>query len=178
MIEITRRRFLTLSALGASSIALTACAGGAVIMRTERSEPISRVSIAEATEKMNAMRAERRLPLLSHNATLQRVADEQAQIMADTTQVSHTAAPEQTLVVRLRRAGFGGGAGENLAGGPPNLDTVIDGWLKSPSHNRTMVNPDYVQFGIALRRGPSTTYNTYGTYWALLMGVRSPEGRA
>ncbi|SDG57888.1 Cysteine-rich secretory protein family protein [Pelagibacterium luteolum] len=147
-------------------------------MSTERTAPVSSITIAEATEKLNAMRAERRLPLLSHNAALQRAADEQAQIMAETTRVSHTADPEQTLVIRLRRSGFGGGAGENLAGGPPNLDTVIAGWLKSPSHNKTMVNPDYVQFGIALRRGRSTTYNTYGTYWALLMGVRSPEGRA
>ena len=176
MIEITRRRFLTLSALGAGATLLAACSGS-VIMTTERAEPVSSVSIAEATEKLNAMRAERRLPLLSHNATLQKVAEEQARLMADNSTVAHTAAPEQTLHTRLRRMGFGGGAGENLAGGPPNLDTAIAGWLKSPSHNRTMVNPDYVQFGIAIERGPSTAYNTYGTYWALLMGVKSPPGR-
>lgn len=178
MFEITRRRFLTLSALGASAAALAACSSGSVIMTTERAEPVSSVSIAEATEKLNAMRAERGLPLLTHNATLQAVAEEQARLMADNRTVAHTAAPEQTLVTRLRRAGFGGGAGENLAGGPPNLDTAIAGWLKSPAHHRTMVNPDYVQFGIAIERGASTAYNTYGTYWALLMGVRSPAGRA
>lgn len=178
MTEPTRRRFLTLSALGLGAAALTGCMGGPMIMQTSRADPVSAVTIAEAAEKLNAMRSERNLPLLGHNATLQKVAEEQAQLMADTTTIAHTAAPEQTLVVRLRRAGFGGGAGENLAGGPPNLDAVIAGWLKSPSHNRTMVNPDYVQFGLALRRGPSTTYNTYGTYWALLMGVKSPPGRA
>ncbi|HWJ88773.1 MAG TPA: CAP domain-containing protein [Pelagibacterium sp.] len=177
MLHLSRRRFLTLSALGASAAMLSGCAGGAVIMPTERSAPVSSLSIAEATQKLNAMRAERKLPLLSHNATLQKVAEEQARLMAETTKVAHTAAPEQTLHTRLRRMGFGGGAGENLAGGPPNLDTVIAGWLKSPSHHRTMVNPDYVQFGIAIERGPSTTYNTYGTYWALLMGVKSPPGR-
>ena len=178
MFEITRRRFLALSALGVTTVALTACSSGSVIMTTERAEPVSSVTTAEAMEKLNAMREQRRLPPLSYNATLQRVAEEQAQLMADTGNIAHTAAPEQTLHTRLRRAGFGGGAGENLAGGPPNLDTAIAGWLKSPSHNKTMVNPDYVQFGLAIRRGPSTTYNTYGTYWALLMGVRSPEGMA
>ncbi len=177
MTDFARRRFLTLSALGAGTVLLTACSSGKMIMTTESATPVSSVSIAEATIKLNAMRAARKLPLLSHNATLQRVAEEQAQLMADTAKVEHTAAPEQTLHTRLRRAGFGGGAGENLAGGPPNLDTAIAGWLKSPSHLKTMINPDYVQFGISIRRGPSTTYNTYGTYWALLMGVRSPTGR-
>ncbi|MBN15589.1 MAG: hypothetical protein CMJ15_10280 [Pelagibacterium sp.] len=177
MIEITRRRFLTLSASGGAAFVLAACSSGAVIMTTERAAPVSSVSIAEATLKLNAMRAERDLPLLTHNATLQKVAEEQARLMAENSLVAHTAAPEQTLHTRLRRMGFGGGAGENLAGGSPNLDATIDGWLKSPSHHKTMVNPDYVQFGIAIERGPATTYNTYGTYWALLMGVRSPAGR-
>jgi len=176
MPEISRRRFLTLSALGTGATLLAACSHS-VIMTTERAEPVSSVSIAEAGEKLNAMRAERGLPLLSHNVTLQKVAEEQARLMADNATVAHTAAPEQTLHTRLRRMGFGGGAGENLAGGPPTLDTAIAGWLKSPSHHRTMVNPDYVQFGIAIERGPSTAYNTYGTYWALLMGVKSPPGR-
>lgn len=174
MFEISRRRFLTLSALGASATALAACSGS-VIMTTERAEPVSSVSIADATAQLNAMRAERGLPLLSHNAILQDVAEEQARLMADNANVAHTAAPEQTLHTRLRRAGFLGAAGENLAGGPPTLATAIDGWLKSPSHRRTMVNPDYVQFGIAIERGRSTAYNTYGTYWALLMGIRTPD---
>ncbi|AEQ53700.1 CAP domain-containing protein [Pelagibacterium halotolerans] len=177
MIEITRRRFLTLSATGGAALMLAACSSGTLVMTTERATPVSSVSIAEAAEKLNAMRAARNLPLLTHNATLQKVAEEQARLMAENRNVAHTAAPEQTLHTRLRRMGFGGGAGENLAGGPPNLDTAIAGWLKSPSHNKTMVNPDYVQFGIAIERGPSTTYNTYGTYWALLLGVRSPAGR-
>lgn len=176
MIEINRRRFLALSALGAGASILAACSHS-VIMTTVRADPVSSVSIAEAMQKLNAMRAERDLPLLTPNATLQKVAEEQARLMADNANVAHTAAPEQTLHTRLRRMGFGGGAGENLAGGPPTLDSAIAGWLKSPSHHKTMVNPDYVQFGIAIERGPSTAYNTYGTYWALLMGVKSPPGR-
>src|SRR5690606_12185171 len=116
----------------AGATLLAACSSS-VIMTTERADPVSSVSIAEATQKLNAMRAERGLPPLTHNATLQRVAEEQARLMADNTSVAHTAAPEQTLHTRLRRAGFGGGAGENLAGGPPNLDTAIAGWLKSPA---------------------------------------------
>lgn len=177
MNQLTRRRFLALSASGLTAL-LTACtSGGAVIMTTERTAPVSTVTIDEATEKLNAMRAERGLPLLRPNSTLQRAAEEQARIMARTGRVAHTAEDGKTLNARLRGVGFGGGAGENLAGGPPNLDTAIAGWLKSRAHHATMVNPDYVQFGIALERGPSSTYNTYGTYWALIMGVQSPPGR-
>lgn len=178
MTQITRRHFLTLSALGATSVLAACSSGGAVIMATSRATPVSSVTIPEATQKLNAMRADRDLPLLTHNLTLQRVAEEQAAIMARTTKVAHTAEADKTFISRLRGAGFGGGAGENLAGGPPNLDTAIVGWLNSRAHHATMVNPDYVQFGIAVERGPSTTYNTYGTYWALIMGVRSPLGHA
>lgn len=177
MTALSRRRFLSLALTGLP-LALAGCsAGGAVVMQTVRATPVSSVSVAEAQAALNAMRSERGLAPLTHNVTLQRIAEEQAQIMAHTTRVAHTSEPGETLILRIRRAGFGGGAGENLAGGPPNLAAAIDGWLKSPAHHAVMVNPDYVQFGIAMTRGPSTPTNTYGTYWALLMGVKSPPGQ-
>lgn len=175
MTLITRRAFVSGLALSGGAIVLSACTTSPVVMTTARATPVSSVSIAEARTALNAMRRENGLPELVHNQMLQAVAEEQAAIMARTTKVAHTAEEGQPFIERLRRAGFWGGAGENLAGGPPNLATAIDGWMKSPAHHKVMINPDYIQFGIAIKRGPSTTFNTYGTYWALIMGVRSPD---
>lgn len=174
MIDLPRRRTLGLVAGFTTVFALGGCAAAPMVMTTARATPVSSVSIADARTQLNAMRRNNRLPELMHNTTLQRVADEQAGIMARTGVVAHTAEGDETFIKRLRRQDFLGGAGENLAGGPPTLEAVIDGWMKSPAHHRVMVNPDYVQFGIAVRRGQSTSTNTFGTYWALIMGVRSP----
>lgn len=172
---LSRRQFTLSLAASCGALMLAACTSSPVIMTTERATPVSSVSIAEARIALNAMRRENSLPELVPNAMLQAVAEEQAAIMARTTKIAHTAEEGQPFIERLRRADFWGGAGENLAGGPANLASAIDGWMKSPAHHKVMVNPDYVQFGIAMKRGPSTPFNTYGTYWALIMGVRSPD---
>lgn len=172
---LSRRQFAIGLAASGGALWLSGCTPSPVIMTTARATPVSTVSVAEANGALNAMRRENGLTELTHNAMLQAVAEEQAGIMARTTKIAHTAEAGQPFIERLRRAGFWGAAGENLAGGPPNLATAIDGWMESRAHHRVMVNPDYVQFGISVRRGPSTTFNTYGTYWALIMGVRSPD---
>lgn len=176
MTDLSRRRHvLTLLAAAATVGALSGCATAPMVMTTARAEPVSSVSPAEAREALNRMRRQNNLAELVHNPVLQRVADEQAAIMARTGVVAHTAESGQAFITRLRRQDFWGGAGENLAGGPPNLASAIEGWMRSPAHHRVMVNPDYVQFGIAMRRGQPSSNNTYGTYWALIMGVMSPE---
>lgn len=178
MIDLSRRRVLTLFASSAAVATLSACATAPMVMTTANAQPVSSVSPAQARDALNQMRRENNLPELVHNPVLQRVADEQAEIMARNGTIAHTAESGQAFITRLRRQNFWGGAGENLAGGPPNLASAIEGWMRSPAHHRVMVNPDYVQFGIAVRRGRSTSNNTYGTYWALIMGVMSPEMRA
>jgi uncharacterized protein YkwD len=175
MHTLSRRHFVSGLVLTGGAFVLSGCTTSPVIMTTERATPVSSVSVGEARAALNAMRREKVLPELVPNAMLQAVAEEQAGIMARTTKVAHTAEAGEPFIERLRRAGFWGGAGENLAGGPPNLATAIHGWMKSSAHHKVMVNPDYVQFGIAIKRGPATTFNTYGTYWALIMGVRSPD---
>ncbi|WP_404400627.1 CAP domain-containing protein [Pelagibacterium halotolerans] len=173
MTNPTRRRFLLLSS-GFAATALSGCASAPYVMTVGRAEPVSHVSPTDAQAALNRMRHDEGLPEVRHNATLQKVADEQAAIMARTAKLAHTAADGEAFITRLRRQNFWGGAGENLAGGPPTLQSVIDGWMTSPAHHKVMVNPDYRQFGLAIRRGQATASNTYGTYWALVMGVTPP----
>ncbi|WP_127145138.1 CAP domain-containing protein [Pelagibacterium montanilacus] len=177
METLNRRQILSGLALAGLGASLSACASLPVITTTERTDPVSAVAVSDARAALNAMRRREGLPELVHNRVLQDLAEEQAAIMARTTRVAHTSEPGEGFSTRLRRVDFWGGAGENLAGGPPTLTSVIEGWMNSPAHHRVMVNPDYRQFGLAVRRGPSTVTNTYGTYWALIMGVLPPEDR-
>ena len=169
------RRAVLLGGLALVASALAGCSSHRMIMQTERADPVSSVSIPEAQAALNAVRAELGLPPLTPDPLLQVVAEEQARLMAEVGVIDHTLPNGEGFTVRLRRAGYYGAAGENLAGGAPTLASAIDGWMRSPSHRRTMVNPDYVKFGISVTRGPSTLTNTYGTYWALVMGVETPE---
>lgn len=170
-----RRTFL----LGAGALVgagvLGACSGK-VYTATATGEPVSQVSIAQAQAAIDAVRAPRGLKGVTPHPTLQRVAEEQAALMAANGVVDHTPAPGETFIARLRGQNFWGAAGENLAGGPPTLAAAMTGWMNSPSHRHTLLNPDYTRFGIAITRGPQTFGNTYGTYWALAMGVNVPEG--
>lgn len=170
----TRRRFLLFLSASLAAAALSGCSAAPYVRTASPATPISSVSTAQALAALNVMRRNEGLPEVSHNATLQEVANEQAAIMARTGNIAHTAEAGQAFITRLRRHDFWGGAGENLAGGPPTLDAAIDGWMASPSHHKVMVNPDYQQFGLAFRRGSSTEGNTYGTYWVLVMGVTPP----
>lgn len=169
-----RRAFLTGGA-ALAALVLAGCETNRMVMTTQRADPVSAVSIAEARIALNAMRDEQGLPHVSHDSLLQAVAEEQVQLMARAGEISHRLTEADGFTARLRRNGYYGAAGENLAGGPPTLATAIEGWMLSPSHRRTMVNPDYVKFGIAITRGPSTLTNTYGTYWALILGVETPD---
>jgi len=174
MTLITRRTLLTALAAMGTIAALTACSG-ATIARTTNESPVTGVSLAEAQAAISAVRAQHGLAPIDPNPLLQRVAQEQVGLMIQSTQIAHTAVRGETFITRLRRQNYLGAAGENLAGGSPTLSATIDGWLNSPPHRRVLLNPDYVQFGIHMARGPSTTFNTYGTYWALIMGIRPPD---
>jgi len=173
--SLGRRRALAGGAALLASAALAACSSHHMIMTTERADPVSTVAIPEAQAALNAVRAELGLPPLTPDPLLQVVAEQQARLMAEVGIIDHDLPNGEGFTVRLRQAGYYGAAGENLAGGAPTLASAIDGWMRSPSHRRTMVNPDYVKFGIAVTRGPSTLTNTYGTYWALVMGLETPD---
>lgn len=51
--------------------------------------------------------------------------------------------------------------GENIALHPGDLYDVVEGWKNSPGHCKNMMNPDFVDMGIACR----------GTYWVQVFGA-------
>lgn len=58
---------------------------------------------------------------------------------------------------------------ENIAGGDGSVALVMRGWLRSPPHCRTMLEPDYADVGVACVERPESRW---GTYWTMVLGRR------
>jgi uncharacterized protein YkwD len=60
--------------------------------------------------------------------------------------------------------------GENIAAGEDfTAISVVDGWLKSPSHCRNIMNPEFDEVAVACEKRAGTTY---GAYWTMVLGRR------
>ena len=56
--------------------------------------------------------------------------------------------------------------GENIAYGPKSVEEVVQGWLDSPGHCQNMMDPRFVEMGIAFANGHSLS--RHGLYWVQL----------
>jgi uncharacterized protein YkwD len=85
---------------------------------------------------------------------------------------THTGANGSSVGDRLTATGYQWSTvGENIAAGYPDLASVMDGWLNSPGHCANIMNPAFVDVGVALQ--PGTSANTYGTYWGMVLAKPS-----
>ena len=116
-----------------------------------------------ARNELNAIRGQVGLPALGTNPSLIRAAQSQAESMARKGKMSHTLGG--SLRSRVRAAGFGGIAGENLGVGQPTVSRVIIDWMKSPGHRRNILNGAYTCFGMGEAMGSGNR-----RYWALILG--------
>ena len=63
----------------------------------------------------------------------------------------------------MTRAGYAwSSAGENIAAGYPNAQSVVTAWLKSAGHCANIMNRSFTQAGLGQATG-----GRYGTYWTL-----------
>jgi hypothetical protein len=58
--------------------------------------------------------------------------------------------------------------GENIAAGSDTARKVVDGWLASPGHCATLMNPDFRDLGAAYAMDPKSDA---GIYWTGLFGA-------
>jgi uncharacterized protein YkwD len=124
-----------------------------------------RLDIEEARKLINAYRAERGLKPLSLDARLIKAAEVQSQHLATKDRPPGGSMPMQ----RVERAGYRPRlAAENVAAGQASLGEVIEGWKKSPAHNRNLLLPDATEMGIALTYDPATRYRAF---WALVVAA-------
>lgn len=78
--------------------------------------------------------------------------------------LSHTGSDGRTLIARIEATGYRPVAwGENVAGGPADVDSVMAGWLASPGHCANLMNGAFRDFGAACARNDASTYKRYWT---------------
>lgn len=89
---------------------------------------------------------------------------------------AHQSPKGSTFVARNEAAGYTGWTflGENLAGGQPDPQSVVNAWLNSPSHRDNILSPNARELGVGYvyRAG-----SVYGHYWVQEFGARqgSPD---
>jgi uncharacterized protein YkwD len=84
--------------------------------------------------------------------------------MAEHGTLSHRGADGSSSGERITRAGYVWGAsGENVAAGQPDAETVVAGWLMSPGHCATLMEPNFTETGIAFALAPGKNPSVYWT---------------
>ncbi len=102
-------------------------------------------------------------PPLQRSALLDGVAAQHALDMASHDYFEHVDLAGHSPAERLRAAGYREQLmGENIAYGPATADEVVAGWLHSPGHCENIMDPRFVEMGLALAPGQGSRR---GLYW-------------
>ncbi|MNP25250.1 Cysteine-rich secretory protein family protein [compost metagenome] len=108
-------------------------------------------------------------PALSWNETLAGVAATHTRAMANKNFFDHIDQDGRTPGDRAELAGYQYQLiGENIAAGHDSARKVVDGWLASPGHCATLMNPDFRELGAAYAVDPKSNA---GIYWTGLFGA-------
>jgi uncharacterized protein YkwD len=82
--------------------------------------------------------------------------------MAEHNYFEHEDLTGHTPADRVRAVGYREKlVGENIAFGPRTADEVVQGWLDSPGHCENIMDPRFVQMGIAYASG----HTKRGLFW-------------
>ncbi|WP_414657271.1 CAP domain-containing protein [Deinococcus sp. VB343] len=130
-------------------------------------------------EQLNAARATGRTcgskfmpaaPAVTWNGYLAAAAKTHAEDMAAKGYFGHKSPDGRTPSMRAEAAGYTGWTeiGENIAAGYTVRD-VIQGWLDSPSHCETLMDPALKEVGMSYVYKPGSKF---GTYWVQDFGTR------
>jgi len=125
----------------------------------------------------NKEREAKKLPALTHNALLAKIAKAHAENMAKQEKLDHVL-DDKSPAKRAIEAGYRyRNIGENIARAkgdedlpvPPPAD-IHDGWMKSKPHADNILNPKFKEVGLATARGKSGTI-----YYAQVFGTLLPR---
>ncbi len=114
---------------------------------------------------INDYRAANGLPRLQLSASLSGAADYHSVDMANKNYFSHTLANGVTWLQNIANFGYTYNTyqGENIAAGNQSASATFDQWRNSPSHNATMLNPNFTAIGIGRAYNGNATYDWYWT---------------
>lgn len=107
-------------------------------------------------------------PPLVLSGTLDGVAFGHATDMAAHDYFEHEDLTGHSPADRVRAVGYREKlVGENIAYGPKSVEEVVQGWLDSPGHCQNIMDPRFVEMGIAIANGQSLS--RHGLYWVQLL---------
>ena len=103
---------------------------------------------------------------LKWNTKLERAAIGHARDMYSKEFFDHVGSNGSTLAKRVNAAGYKWSLiGENLAWGVLTPKEAVEGWINSPGHCQTLMNPAFKEIGAAKK----------GTYWVMDLGSSNFE---
>ena len=109
---------------------------------------------ARIIELTNVVRAKHNLPALKNAAALVRSSANRASDMAEKEYFDHISPTSKNFRAFLTDAGYEYlSAGENLAMGFLDAESVVSAWEKSSSHYANLVDPEYKDTGVGLVSG-------------------------
>jgi len=105
--------------------------------------------------------------LVRMSQTLDSVAFGHAVDMARNNYFEHEDLSGRSPADRVRAIGYPEKlVGENIAYGPESPEEVVQGWLDSPGHCENIMDPRFLEMGIAVAAGESSRH---GLYWVQLL---------
>ncbi len=102
----------------------------------------------------NSVRLQKGLPAIVVVKPLMNSSDAKAKDMAINNYFSHTSPQNRSLAYFLNQAGYPYKvAGENLAMGFSDAESVVNAWIKSPTHYSNLTDKDFSQIGVGVEAG-------------------------
>jgi uncharacterized protein YkwD len=103
------------------------------------------------------------------NAMLAEASRLHAEDMARFNYLSHSGRDGSDPARRIERAGYNyRSMGENIAAGQMNPEDAVASWLESPPHCATLMNPGFIEMGVAFA---VDSRSEMGVYWAQAFGT-------
>ena len=131
-----------------------------------------RLDPAEATDWLNAYRAQSGLRRIELDPQLTALSQGQADAMAAADKVSHDV--RGAFSVRLAASGVRAGeAGENVCAGYFSTRDAMEAWRASPEHDVNLRMASATRFGVALAKNPRSPW---GAFWAMAIASPPAEG--
>lgn len=123
---------------------------------------VAAVERLEFNDVVDAVRLENGAGSLDLDDQLNQASQDYAEVLAETPgELSHVDAAGQGPGDRAAAAGYDHDyVAENLAYGPATNEEAVEAWMDSPSHRRTMINPDVEDLGLGRE----------GATWVMMVG--------
>ena len=133
-------------------------------------EPDSSGFAARVLDLTNAERSRVGLQPLTSNPQLQEAAQSYSEVLASSGCFAHACGTVPDLADRDQHWGYSGwtSLGENIATGYTTPESVVAGWMASPTHRANVLSPDYTEIGVGLT-------SVDRMYWTQEFGARSRD---